>query len=95
MVADVRVGKENQFSPGPRGALRQGVRLAEPSLRELRPGHNLKPRILPRKAFEDLRGRVGGPVLDHDHLEIAIVLREVGPHSRLHVTLFVAGRNDD
>ena len=43
----------------------------------------------------DLRASVGGPVVHHDQLEIAELLREDAVHGGAHVPLAVVHRHDD
>src|SRR5688572_16694446 len=95
LVAHVRVGKEENFARRRPRAEKERVGLAEPAGRRLDAGDDRQARVFRGEPSEDLRCPVRRPIVDDDHLELGIVLREVRPHGALDAGLLVSRRDYD
>jgi len=95
IVAHVGVGEENPVAVGGASPLPQRVCLPEPAGRRLVTPNEGDPGVSPGDRFDDLRGSVFRTVVDHDHAEVRVILREVRSDRPLDLRRLVARRNDD
>ena len=91
----IGVGEEQDFAVGSVGAALGRVGLAEPSRREFVDVQHLEARVAGAEAFGDLRGAVGGAVVDEDDLVVRVAQVEERPQGRFHGALLVVGGDDD
>jgi hypothetical protein len=94
-VDHVGVDEEQQLAARAKTPLMQRPRLAEPPGRRLLAGDDDEPRVLGGEARQDRAGGVGGAIVDDDHLELRIRLRQHPPHRPLDHPLLIPRRHDD
>ena len=70
------------------------VALAEPALRQLLDAYRAHARILGSEPPQDVAGRVGGSIVDDDHLECDMPLREQMTNRRVEACVLIARRHD-
>ncbi len=70
------------------------VGLAQPVLRQVLDACPMHARILGRESPQDVAGRVGGSIVDDDHLECDMPLREQMTHRRFEACFLIARRHD-
>ncbi len=89
----VGIGEEQPVTRGDTGAHMARVGLAEPAVRQLLDACRTHARILGRESPQDLAGGVGGSIVDHNHLECDMPLREEMTN-RLFECFLIARRHD-
>ena len=70
------------------------VGLAQPALRQVLDAYRTHARILGREPPQDVAGRVGGSIVDDDHLECDMPLREQMTNRRFEACVLIARRHD-
>jgi hypothetical protein len=95
LIADVRVGEQQDLAAGRARAKPEGMGLADPARRRFASGNDAQPRSA-RASLSRMAARaVRRTVVDDDDLEVRIVLGELRRDGRRDRPLLVARRDDD
>ena len=90
----VGIGEQQPVARGDAGAHMACVGLAQPALRQVLDACRTHARILGRESPQDVAGRVGGSIVDDDHLECDMPLREQMTNRRFEACFLIARRHD-
>ena len=92
---DVGIGEQQPRTAGLARAEIQGMDLAQPALGELFDVDRDDPPIGCGHAVDDVRGAIGGTIVDENDLQLGIVLVQDGAQSRFEGGGLIAGGDDD
>ena len=90
----VGIGEQQPVARGDTGAHMACVGLAQPALGQVLDACRTHARILGRESPQDVAGRVGGSIVDDDHLECDMPLREQMTNRRFEACFLIARRHD-
>ena len=95
LVVGVGVGEEEQFAVGLGRQLGAGPVLAPPARLQRPAGQHAQPGVGRRQSRQDAARAVGRFVIQHQHLEIGVILGQKRRHAALDVGFLVAGGHED
>ena len=90
----VGIGEQQPVARGDTGADMTRMSLAQPAVRQVLDACRTNAGILGREPPQDVTGPVGGLIVDHDHLEGDIPLREQMTNRRFEARFLIARRDD-